>query len=405
MAEVFVARQPIFDRRLEVVGYELLFRDGRVPEAAVASAEGATASVVLNSLTEIGLERIVGNRTAWINVSREFVLGGLAETVPPGLVCLELLEDQLLDEQLYAGIEELGRAGYRLALDDFQFSESIEPLLGVADVVKLDILALGRERFLSHARRLKSYGLVVLAEKVETHEDYAYCADAGSELFQGYFFCKPELVSGRKIAASRASLLQLIAALQDPGVSLSQLEVLIGRDISLSLRLLRYINSAFFGLRGTVRSVGQALALLGLENLRRWATLSAFVGVEHKPSELTLTALIRARFCQLATDRLGAVNSAELFTLGLFSVIDALMDAPMETVLASIPFPDDMRQALIVRQGSKGRLLDCVSAIEAGEFDRAQAIIRGSGDLYLEALKWATEAADSLFNELSPEAA
>ena len=405
MAEVFVARQPIFDRRLRVVGYELLFRDGRVPEAAVASPEGATASVVLNSLTEIGLERIVGDRTAWINVSREFVLSGLAETVPPGLVCLELLEDQLLDEQLYAGIEELGRAGYRLALDDFQFSESIEPLLGLVDVVKLDILALGRERFSSHARRLKSYGLVVLAEKVETHEDYAYCADAGSELFQGYFFCKPELVSGRKIAASRASLLQLIAALQDPGVSLSQLEVLIGRDISLSLRLLRYINSAFFGLRGTVRSVGQALALLGLENLRRWATLSAFVGVEHKPSELTLTALIRARFCELATDRLGAVNAAELFTLGLFSVIDALMDVAMETVLASIPFPEDMRQALIVRQGPKGRLLDCVSAIEAGEFDRAQAIIPGSGDLYLEALKWATEAADSLFNDLSPEAA
>ena len=405
MAEVFVARQPIFDRRLEVVGYELLFRGGRVQEATVASPEGATASVVLNSLTEIGLERIVGNRSAWINVSREFVLSGLAETVPPGLVCLELLEDQLLDDQLYAGIEELGRAGYRLALDDFQFSESIEPLLGVVDVVKLDILALGRERFSSHAQRLKSYGLVVLAEKVETHDDYAFCADAGSELFQGYFFCKPELVSGRKIAASSASLLQLIAALQEPGVSLEQLEVLIGRDISLSLRLLRYINSAFFGLRGTVRSIGQALALLGLENLRRWATLSAFVGVEHKSSELTLTALIRARFCELATDRLGAVSSGELFTLGLFSVIDALMDVAMESVLASIPFPEDMRQALIDRQGPKGRLLDCVSAIEAGEFDRAQALIRGSGDLYLEALKWATEAADSLFNQLSPEAA
>ncbi len=406
MSEIFVARQPIFDRRLQVAGYELLFRGGPASDhARFTSPERATATVVLNSLTEIGLERIVGAHTAWINVSREFVLRDFVQTIPPGLVLVEILEDQLIDDRLVGAIGELKQQGYRVALDDFQYSPSVEPLLALADVIKLDVLALGREHLSREVARLTPYGVTLLAEKVETQEDYAYCAGAGCELFQGFFFCRPELVRGRRVDANRLSLLELLAALQDPTVELPDVELMIARDVGLSYRLLRYINSAFFGLRQQVRSIGQALALLGLEKLRHWAALSTFASIGDKPPELTVTALVRARFCELAGEQLPGTSPGELFTLGLFSVIDALMNMPIVEVLAKIPFPQDMREALTTHRGEKGQLLDCVTALEAGDFDHAQAIFPGAGEVYLDSLAWANDAADPLFAQPTARAA
>jgi c-di-GMP phosphodiesterase len=406
MTEVFVARQPIFDRDLEVAGYELLFRGGAARrEAVITSADGATAMVLLNSFTEIGLAELVGTKPAWVNVSREFVLGGHARTLPPSLVVLEILEDQLIDDQLLAAIAQLKQDGYRLALDDFQYAPSRELLLGAVDVVKLDLLALGREGFSREIARLKPFGLSVLAEKLETDEDYAYCAQLGCDLFQGYFFARPELVRGRRIDANRLSLLKLLAALQDPAVELSVLERMIARDIATSYRLLLYINSAFFGLSQEIRSIGHALALLGVENLKHWTALTVFAGIDDKPAELTVTALIRARFCELVGHRLAGASGGELFTLGLFSVLDALMDTPIEDVLEQIPFPHDIREALTTHQGEKGRLLECIVAFEAGDFDHAQAIIPNAAEVYLASLAWANQAAEPLFANPTPAAA
>jgi c-di-GMP phosphodiesterase len=405
MSEVFVARQPIFDRHLHVAGYELLFRGGDATSALVADSEGATASVVLNSFTEIGLERLVGAKPAWVNVSREFVLGGLASTVPPTVVGLEILEDELLDERFVHALIELKRQGYRLALDDFRYSVSADRLLTLVDVVKLDLIALGREGIASEVARLKPYGMTLLAEKVESHEEHAYCAGLGFDLFQGFFFCRPELLHNRGIVANRASMLQVMAALQDPTVQLGQLERMISRDVGLSFRLLRYINSAFFGLRFEISSIGQALALLGVENLKRWATLTVLASIDGKPPELTVTALVRARFCEQAGRQLAGPRPGELFTLGLFSVIDALMDAPIEEVVGMIPFPPDMRDALTTRTGEKGALLECMTALETGDFDRAQKLVTGAGDLYVEALMWANEASGPLFEPVHAAAA
>jgi c-di-GMP phosphodiesterase len=405
MPEVFVARQPIFNRDLHVAGYELLFRGGDATDALVADSEGATASVVLNSFTEIGLERIVGSKTAWVNVSREFVLDGLAATMPPSVVGLEILEDELLDERFVHALIDLKRQGYRLALDDFEYSVSAERLLSLVDIVKLDVLALGHDGMVEQVDRLKPYGVTLLAEKVESHEDHAFCAELGCDLFQGFFFCRPELLHNRGILANRTSLLEVLAALQASTVQLGELERMIGRDVGLSFRLLRYINSAFFGLRFEISSIRQALALLGVQNLKRWATLTVLASVDGKPPELTVTALTRARFCERAGERLPGPRPGELFTLGLFSVIDALMDAPIEDVVALIPFPADMRDALTERKGDKGALLECVTALEAGNFDRAQKLVRGAGELYVESLMWADDAARPLFEPVEAAAA
>ncbi|HUO71774.1 MAG TPA: HDOD domain-containing protein [Solirubrobacteraceae bacterium] len=405
MPDVFIARQPIFNRKLEVVGYELLFRSGHVDHALVVDPEEATATVVLNSFTEIGLDRIVGDKTAWVNVSRDFLVEGLAQAIPPGLVGIEVVADDVLDERSIAALRELKAQGYSLALDDFRHRPEVAPLLELVDVVKLDLAALGHDGLTASIARLSAYDVALLAEKVETRSDHEFCAGTGCDLFQGYFFCRPVLLSDRGIGVNRLALLRVVANLHDPTVELSDIEELISKDVALSFRLLRYINSAFFGLRGEVRSIGQALALLGLENVRRWATLSILADLNDAPRELTITALVRARFCERAGEQLGLANPGELFTLGMFSVIDAMMDAPMPDVLASLPFPADMREALINHRGEKGLLLECVATLETGELDRARTIVSRASELYTESLIWANGAADSLFSEIGAAAA
>jgi EAL and modified HD-GYP domain-containing signal transduction protein len=348
---------------------------------------------VLNSFTELGLEHIVGGAHAWVNVSREFVVGGLARAVPPSSVVLELLEDQAVDDELIEAIDELREDRYRVALDDFDFDANADRLLDHVDIVKLDLLALGRERFAEKVARLAPRELRLVAEKLESHEDYQFCLDLGCDLFQGYFFCKPEIVTGRRIDGNSIALLEVISALQNPRIRLEELQRMIANDVALSNRLLRYINSAYFGLRQQVRSINQAMALLGIENLKRWASLSVFSSLGDKPTELTVTALIRARFCELAGERRRrSASSAELFTLGLFSVIDALMDTPIDELLEQLPFPDDMCAALASHDGDDGRLLRCVILIEQGDFVGAEALVPDAGALYMEALGWANRA-------------
>lgn len=398
MFEARLARQPIFDRRLQVAGYELLFRAAGASTAGVVDHNAATSAVIVNALTEIGLQRIVGSHPAWINASREFLLSGLAATLPPGLVGLEILEDQAIDDELVRAVRGLRKQGYRLALDDYRYRPETEPLLGLIDIVKLDFLELGPDGIAEHAALLAPRGITLLAEKVESHEDHRYCLETGCELYQGFFYRKPELLSRRRIDANRLSLLKLIAALNQHDLDLHEAERLIARDVTLSLRLLHYINSAYFGLRHEVASIPQAVALLGLENIKAWATITAMAGIDSKPSELIMTALLHARFCELAEPAASAERRSQLFMVGLFSVIDALLDTPIEEVLDSIPFPEAMRDALIFHDGPMGQLLECLSALEAGSFDYADAIRPDSASLYLDALVWTNQTSHQLLD-------
>lgn len=390
MGSVFIARQPIFDRRLEVSAYELLFRGPNQDVAVVTDDNAATSTVVINAFTEIGLDAVVGHRRAWINVASDFVVSGMARALPAGRVVLELLENQACDETLFSALEEYRFNGYTFALDDFKWDDERALLLEHVDIVKVCLLGRDPGEVAEDVARLAPYGLTLVAEKVETREEYEAYAALGFDLFQGYFFCKPERMEARRIAPSRLSIMQLVAALQDPDIEFSTLDRLVSRDIALSFRLLRYINSAFFGLRREVGSIGRALTLLGIDNVKRWATLSVFAGIDEKPRELLETALVRGRFCELA----GEGNRDQLFTLGLFSVVDALMDAPMEEVVKSIPFPEEMREALISRTGPHGDLLNAALSFERGEFTPP---LDHFASAYIDAMAWATNAAGELF--------
>ena len=306
MNEVLLARQPILDGDLTAVGYELLYREAGSDAANVHDDELATARVSLRAMTEIQLERLVDQRRAWINVTRDFILAGLAQTFPPERVVLELLEDQLVDTALVDAITQLRRDGYVVALDDFTMTPDIAPLLSRVDIIKLDLRALGAEGLAELAAKLAPHGATLLAEKLEDHADFEIALAAGCELFQGYFFCRPEPIEGMTVAPNRLALLKLAADVQDPTIDLAALDRLISTDVALSYRLLRYINSAYFSLREPVSTVMQAVTLLGIDNVRSWTTMMILAQIGGKPRELFVTALVRARFCQLAaSDAMG----------------------------------------------------------------------------------------------------
>jgi c-di-GMP phosphodiesterase len=401
MSNAYVARQPIFDRDLEVIGYELLFRDPPIMIANVSDQEAATTRVVLDTLTELGLDQVVGSKLAWINVSREFVLGGLLGTLPPERVGLEILEDQLVDGALVAAVVQAREHGFQVALDDFELGGDGDRLLEHVDVIKLDMMALGRDGLADHVRRLRHFNVELLVEKVETPEDHAFGLALGCQRFQGFFYKRPELLSRRRIDVGRVSLMRLLCRLEDPSTTLEEVQADVSHDVGLSLRLLRYINSASVGMAHTVTSVAQAVTLLGPRHLRRWASLTAFAGLAHERPELTRAALVRARFCELADEGQNS-DGAQRFTLGLFSVMDALMDSTLEDALVAVPFPEDMREALIDHTGPLGRLLGAVIALEEGSFELAQALCPPSCELYLEALIWADTTVAALHEAAVP---
>jgi EAL and modified HD-GYP domain-containing signal transduction protein len=267
MTSAFLARQPILDLDQSVAGYELVYPH-RDPVLSLVDDSLSTARVAVNALSEIGLDHLVGQSRAWISVSPEFLSLDLARNLPPDRVVLQLGAEPSGDQSTLEFVEELRSAGYRLALDQFRYQPGLGTVLEMVDYVKVDMAALGARELAHQSFELRGFDVKVLAQKVETYEDFRLARAAGADLFQGFFFCRPHLVGARAILPSRIALMQLASALQDPSIQLSDLERLISADVGLSYRLLKYINSAYFGLRGRISSIKQAVALLGISNLR-----------------------------------------------------------------------------------------------------------------------------------------
>lgn len=370
MAQVYIGRQPIFDRDNRVFAYELLWRGGQDNRAGFADGDLATTQVMLNALTEIGLDRLVGEHRAFINLTRRFLLEDQPLPEMTDQVVLEILEDIEPDEQVIAAVRRLAGLGYSIALDDFLYRPELEPLVELADVVKIDLLALDDAALREHVAQLRRHPLRLLAEKVENAEQHALCMELGFDYFQGYYYARPNVVKGRRMPANQLALLQLLAALRDPDVSDTELENLIGQDVSLAWRLLRYINSARFGLSREIDSIRQAIALLGRQNVIRIASLLLMAKIGDKPPELMMTALIRAH---MARRLCGDCDPDTCYTAGLFSVLDALLDRPMAELLEELPLSEDLSRALRDRTGPVGDVLATVIAYDEADWDRVSA--------------------------------
>lgn len=366
-ASALVGRQSILTADLKLFGYELLYREAGKNGAQFGDGDAATSTTVLNSFLEIGIDRVVGIHKAFINLTRRFVLDLPDMPVDKDRIVLELLEDLVVDEELITAVKNLAAQGYCLAIDDYAFEPKWEPLLPYVQIIKLDIPAISAVQLTHQLERLRQHKVQLLAEKVETQEEFERLRALGFDLFQGYFFARPKTLTGIRLQENQTILLRLVAQLNDPESTIEELEKLISQDPGLSMKILRFINSAANGLRTPVESIRHAVIFIGLNRIRGWATLLTLSGVSDKPPELLCLGLLRAHFCeQLA--RLHGEGSADIaYTVGLLSILDAMMDIPMAELLQKLPLPPAISQALTGRENEYGQILDCVLTMEQGK--------------------------------------
>lgn len=392
--QVMVGRQAIFDRDLQVIGYELLYRDSQMNAATFSDGDAVTARVMLNTFLEIGLDQMVGPYLAFINLTTKFLCENLCEDLPKDRVVLEVLENIPMNDDVLQAMARLSGLGYTLALDDFEYEERLRPMVDRVKMVKLDVMALGPKRLKEDVAALRQFPVTLLAEKVESQEIFEWCKNLGFDYFQGYFFCKPKIIEGKRIPPNQIAILTLLAKLQNPETDMGEVEEIIKQDVALSYKVLRYVNSAFFSLPKKVDSIGQATCLAGLARLKTWGTLLVMAGMDEKPLELLLMALVRAKMSEILATALHEQDVDDYFTVGLFSVLDALLDKPMHEVLSLVELSPPVHAALVEQSGQLGKVLQCVMAYEVGDWNGVQELGLDLPTLqqsYFDAMAWMSD--------------
>jgi c-di-GMP-related signal transduction protein len=400
---LYAARQPILRRDSKLEGYELLFRNG--PENRFdpgTDAEMASAATIEQGAASFGLDSLVGEHRAFVNMTRRALLGGYHRMLPPGRVVVELLENIEPDREVIEACRAIRAEGYTLALDDYTFSPASEPLLDVVDLVKVDF-KLGKNVFDARALEpLHRRKLTLLAEKVETHEEHRAAMDAGYHLFQGYFFCKPQMVQTRDLAPTKLSSLRFLSEVSREEASFEKLEELFRTDPALTVRLLRYLNSAAFGWRHEIESLRHALHVIGLRPLRQWAMMMGVLSLaDDKPHELSLTALSRARFAErIAPDASLREHGGELFLGGMLSLVDTMVGRPLQEILPTLAVSDRVRAALTTGENPLGPAIKLVTAYQAGDWNTVDATRQecpvdeqALDEAYVDSLSWAEATA------------
>ncbi len=345
--EHFIARQPIFDTKGKVYAYELLFRSGLHNYFDSDDQDHAAASVIANSNLLFDLNQMTGNTKAFINCTRRVLLEEMMTTLPRQQAVVEILEDIEPDDKLIAACRKLKEQGYIMALDDFVYHKNFEPLLELADIIKVDFLLSDVDEQRRLAQMMIPRGIKMLAEKVETHEVYEQAKEMGYQLFQGYFFAKPVIISRKDIPTNKIQFLRILKDVHAEDVDFKKLAQTIQSEVSLSYKLLKLINSASFALRHKVTSILQALSLLGLREIRSWVSLLSISSMaDDKPAELVVSSLIRARMCeQLAQSCKMGDRQSDMFLMGLFSLLDVIMSRPIDEILKEITVEEDIAEA------------------------------------------------------------
>ncbi len=396
--ETFFARQPIFDLNQSVYGYELLFRSGLDNVLKHPDPDHATSRVITNSFFLPGIQPIAGGKRAFINITRDILLDELVFLLPKERVVVEILEDVVPDPAVVNACKKLKRAGYLLALDDFVYEESFIPLIRLSDFIKVDFLATEKEARGSLVQQFTPWGVRFVAEKVETREMFQEAKEMGYTFCQGYFFSKPEIISGRDIQGFKLHYMKLLQEVHRPELDFGGLSEIIKREMSLSFKLLRYINSAFFGLK-KISSLKQALVLLGEKEIRKWITLVALATLgEDKPDEIVIQSIIRARFSELLSPDMGLLHRSEdLFLMGMFSMIDALLDRPLQEILEEIPIAEEIKRALLGEGNCLGEVYQFVVSYERGEWEKVSELSlrlridqQKASRLFMEAVEWSS---------------
>ena len=346
-ADALFHRQPIYNARLDVVGYELLFcgdRDLKKPHSADSEA---TAQILADALIDLDLESVTGGRPAFINAPLDFLLKQRVRVLPPDQVVIEILEELCFDEQVLASVEELRLLGYLFAMDDFGSSQDASQLLEVVDYIKVDLQRWDLSQLTGLVGDLRRYRGHLLAEGVESREEFEICKGAGFELFQGFFLCEPGVVHGRRSPPSQLNSLQLIQDLRRADVETEEVEAVLKTDALLTYKVIRLSNSALYGRRNRIDSVREALLYLGLLKIADWASVLLLTRISDKPNALLLIALERAMMCENLARRTGQPNPDRFFLSGLLSLLNAILDRPIEEIASELPLHADIKEALV----------------------------------------------------------
>lgn len=405
--DAFVARQPIFDRQRQLYGYELLFRSTQdLNQFDGTEACSATTQVISNILS-MGFENLLCGKKAFLNFNQLLLSDGIYLSLPRQSTVIEILETVEPTPTMISLCGKIHEQGYTIALDDFVSSPQLEPLTHLAQLIKVDMRVTDR---LEQARLLRTYrprGVALLAEKVETYEEFEWARAAGYDYFQGYFFARPSVIRIRKMPASKLNCLRLLSEMQKEDLDFDRLETLIRADVALSYKLLTYANSALVGRTGETRSIQRALTIVGSENIRRWVALTTLpMLATDKPGELATLSIVRARFCERLIEVTGIGRQNEAFLMGMFSLLDALLDRPLEQVLGSMSLAPAISEALLgtaPEQDVLSKIYRLIRRYELGDWDQVAHLAQGCGipviavgDAYVEATRWAQRLLNGL---------
>lgn len=392
--DFLIGRQQIFDRDLRVFAYELLFRDTNGDTAETFGPTAASNQIIVDSLLEFGLDQVVGTQWAFINFTRENLLSETPFLLPKDKVVIEVLEDVHIDEALIHALQRLAQRGYRIALDDFVFDERWLPLIEMAHIIKLDIQKVTPAASGWVMEHLKKLPIRFLAEKVETQAQYLEYRALGCEYFQGFFFSRPNMVRGKRLETSQHAVLQLLAKINRPNISIPELARTISMDVGLSYKLLRYINSAFYALPKQIDSLKFAITYLGVREIQRWVSLISLASFPDQPREIVKIALIRAKTCELLAASVKLPNSEQFFLVGLMSTIDQLLEIPLDDAVAGLPLSGEVKDALVSRAGLAGEALNCAINYECWKLNAvrfANLELPEIGKIHLESVGWANK--------------
>jgi EAL and modified HD-GYP domain-containing signal transduction protein len=367
--ECVLGRQPIYDANREIRAYELLYRRNVADNVArFTSGDQASADVLLKAFLEIGLSKVSPEQPVFINHTAALL--AVDPIVPPDRCVIEVLEDVPVNSETTGNLERLKRLGYRIALDDFVYSDAQLPFLRLAQYVKLDLRNLSPAEFRSHVKILKGFRVKIIAEKVESEEEFQKSRALGCHLFQGYYLRKPEVLRGRRIPANRLSALSLLAECMNPELSAGAIAAVIARDAALIYGLLCLANSALYGRKGKIQSPGQAIAMLGMDRVFRWASLLVLSGYDDCPMGYLGFALQRARACEMVGAASGC-NAQRAYMTGLLSTLDSILNAPLADIVGPLPLDEQFKRVILHHEGELGEVLNAVLGFEAGSFDAA----------------------------------
>ncbi len=404
---LFLGRQPILDRNQDIVAFELLFRSGDVDHAQISDDFTATATVINHAFNELGIEAALGPYRGFINMSESLLMSDVIEILPKDKIVMEILETVKINHALVERCKLLKSMGFKIALDDFTaYHPSIDPFLQLADVVKIDILMVEPAELETLAAKIKHWPVKLLAEKVDSIEQFERCMAIGFDLFQGYYFAKPQVIKGKRLSHSELTLMKLLGQVMADAQEHDIEETLKGNP-HLSLNLLRLTNSVACGMKQKISSIRMALAVLGRRQLQRWIQILLYSSSSQDhtfPNPILQLAATRGKMMELLSPKMGNKELADnAFITGIMSLMDTLLGTPMNEILTTIPVSDEVKDALIERQGILGRLLNLVESLEKGNMmeleerlkECTRITLHDLSTAQIEALKWSNSISQS----------